>query len=167
MNGRAPSAAAVGVALLVVLAGMAVVSPRDTAAVSEVDPSSVVDDSQLARDGGVPSASTPDAQYELYEALSTYVSTNPGHAVRSRANRAAEADHGSDQPVHRWRCPICDATKLSLGSSAGDPGDAAANNLRSHLRNSGGHGHGPPGTLPAWITPEVIDDNVLVSAVTD
>lgn len=167
MKGPGPSAVAVGVALLVVLAGMVLVSPRDTAAVSEVDLPSSVDERQLASDGDTSSPWTSDAQYEFYEALSTYVSTNPSHAVRSRTNRAPEKDHESDQPIHRWRCPICDATKLSLGSSAGEPGDAAANNLRSHLRNSGGQGHGPPGTLPAWITPEVIDDNVLVSAVAD
>lgn len=167
MNRRASSAAAVGLALLVLLAGLTVVSPEDTAAVSAVDLPSVVDDRQLAANDGVPSPSTPDTQYELYEALSTYVSTTPGQAVRSRADRADEEDHGSDQRIHRWRCPICDATKLSLGASAGDPGEAAANNLRSHLRNSGGHGHGPPGTLPAEITPEVIEDHVVVATVAD
>lgn len=167
MNGRAPSTVTVGVTLLVVLAGMVVMSPGDTASVSDVDLPSPVDDSNPAWGGGGSAPSTPDAQYELYEALSTYVPTNPGQTVRSRARRSAEEGPDSDQPIHRWRCPICDATKLSLGASAGDPGDAAANNLRSHLRNSRDRGHGPPGTLPAWITPEVIDDNVVVSAVAD
>lgn len=167
MNGRAPSTAAVGLALLVLLAGLTVVSPEDTAAVSEFDLPSVVDDRRLVGDDGVPSPSTLDTQYELYEALSTYVSTTSGQAVRSRADRASTEDRGSDQPIHRWRCPICDATKLSLGASAGDPGEAAANNLRSHLRNSGGQGHGPPGTLPAEITHEVIEDNVVVATLAD
>jgi hypothetical protein len=178
MTRHGPPTFALAALLLVVLAGMVVMLPAAGAAPADASRLVALDDpaggsaaSLAAPSGGAKVAD----QQGLYEELTTAVSTGSGQSVSRQVDDEAdlEPDPGSDDStdgehrLHRWRCPICDATKLSFGSTPVDPSEAAANNLRSHIRNTDGEGHGPLGTVPEWITQRELEDDVAVLALAD
>lgn len=165
MIGRNRSTVAVGAVLLLVVAMMVVLVPGGATAAPDTASGTALDGDESAGGDGVALAehkthAPTSEQYERYEVLSTYVPTSTGIGVTSRSDHESEGD--TQQRFHRWRCPICDATKISLGAPTGDPDGEAANNLRSHVRNSVGGGHGPAGALPADITNELVGDHVEV-----
>ena len=158
-------------ALLVVVAGMVVMIPAAGGLPFGVDRLGGVDGHQAGESvasfapasGGTAIAD----QKGLHEELSTYAPTSTGPSVSRQVEGEHEDDPDSEQRLHRWRCPICDATKLSFGTPGVDPVADAANNLRSHIRNSDGGGHGPLGTVPGWITARDIVEDVSVLALAD
>lgn len=173
MESRGVSTFALGAILVVLVAGMVVMTTADASAASDVGllPSGGETQSEDEAGSALLTAKSANSEasehYQLYEELTTYDPRGSSSGDASRADEEPEAGRQSVQPLHRWECPICDATKLSLGAPTGDPAEEAANNLRSHVMNSDGTGHGPPGTVPPELTPDLLRDHVLVVQMAD
>lgn len=100
-------------------------------------------------------------RFVLYQELTTYA---PSVAGAGSPSGEVSREHEPDYRVHSWRCPVCGQTKRSLGAQSGNPREEAANNLRSHLRNSAADGHGRKGELPAAVSEGTIQRSVHVGA---
>ena len=162
---------AVGIALLLTLAGVVVTIPVADAA-TPGDRSPALDRGQLGCDGvdalaSVASHTTPDDSARAYRELSTCGVSGSRSVGSSRDERASEVDDRSERQLHRWHCPVCGATKTSFSTPGRDTVEEAANNLRSHLRTTDGEGHGPPGTVPSGFDAADLAEYVTVFELAD
>lgn len=66
-----------------------------------------------------------------------------------------------DLHSYQWECPICGTSQESLSTAdRGNIEDHVRNDLLSHVRSTGGGGHGPEGDLPPGFDPDAEPGNV-------
>ena len=143
---RGRSASAVLVLLVVLSAWTVATMPGPAAAAPDGSAEVDVDDS-------------PAERFSRYEELTTIA---PSVVGAGSPSEEATEDPEPGFRLHSWRCPVCGETKRSLAIQRGDPLEAAANNLRSHLRNTDGAGHGRVGQLPSDLDDGTVERNVYV-----
>ncbi|MFB6130460.1 MAG: hypothetical protein ABEJ28_06540 [Salinigranum sp.] len=79
-------------------------------------------------------------------------------ASRSSPKRSAEYS----VVVCRWECPICGSVTERLVRTDGPWRERAADRLRTHVRESDGHGHGRAGRLPVGFRDARPEEQVTV-----
>ena len=60
----------------------------------------------------------------------------------------------SQTRTFRWCCPICDTARFAVYETTDTY--RAVNALRTHIRSTDGHGHGPIHELPASLDSETL-----------
>ena len=75
-----------------------------------------------------------------------------------------EEDTPVDGVVYRWECPLCAASNVGFVGHT-DPHCSAIGALRSHIRVTGGDGHGPKNGVPPCVTTETLREHVAILTV--
>lgn len=73
--------------------------------------------------------------------------TEPGRPGTSSPARGETAPPTAFPARFRWTCPVCDEIRLTLVTEERCEAHVA-NDLRSHVREASGGGHGPRGEVP-------------------
>lgn len=142
-----------GLSLFAVIASLIVLSAGAAAMITGM--------TDASGDSG-PTVGVADEPPELYSEFEEALAMAPASSVLLSPSEKTSRNRESETQLHSWRCPICHETKLSLRATSGNPGEAAAHNLKSHIRNTDGNGHRRLGEVPADITWDVLENNVQV-----